>query len=147
MLSHSVLFTCLLLYAPLSFSFSAESGILTAGSSVPGVCGIDSTMTFGFMAGAYGSFSHATLSGVGNIFAILDFHGSTCGSHAMFIVSDMPSDPGRDWLDGVVCNGSSNSSKDASYRYILSSEKAVWSWNSLFGFTVGSSPICSISHH
>jgi hypothetical protein len=113
-------------------------------------CPVIGTMTMiGFSSESFGAYEPVRLTGGKTVDAIEDIHVSaiTCGSSsAVFHASGFSSDPGKDWLISITCDGSDHLGAIASYLYDEPSGRASWAWSSLFGLTRAARITCKIIH-
>lgn len=131
---------------------SSDSGTLTVGrTSLP--CGVGGTQVIsGFIGSLTGSYSPTGLTGGDTVAGIFDNNElpPCLLNQALLSVSGFSSNPGKNWLTSITCNGVKNTASNGSFAYTSSNATATWSWSTQFGLltlSVGSTVSCTIVHN
>jgi hypothetical protein len=123
---------------------NSDSGTLTPGLGGRLCNHVAFTLT-GYLSGNFGTYSPTGLSGGKTVFAIMDFTPSLCSSNESWLeVSGFSSDPGKNWLTSITCNGVQNLASASGYSF--TSGIARWAWGQKFGLSRGAQVSCTIVH-
>lgn len=130
----------------LAIAASTDNGTLTVGIGSGGVCGGFPLIDVGYVAAlSIGSYSPTGLTGGKTVRVLLDY--ASCSLISELNVGGFSSNPGKNWLVSVTCNGVTNSGSAASYFYTAGGV-AGWQWNQQFGFSgSGTTVSCTIVHN
>jgi hypothetical protein len=139
--------TCFL--APLAAVAATDNGTLSAGSYPFGPsCILIPQIAIGYYASLFGSYSPTNLTGGGSVFGVYDVTSFGCFSDfSVLIVNGFTSNPGKNWLTSITCNGVTNATGSAAFTYDSGNGVAYWNWSQFFGFSSASSASCSITHN
>jgi hypothetical protein len=135
-----------------SLAFTAtDIGTLTVGHTavlLPPSMAVCVLLLDGYASG-HGSYSPTGLTGGKVVRGVYDT--STCAGAPMFArfeATTFSSDPGKNWLTSVTCNGVARLVGSSTYTY--SAGQGTWAWSGLFGFpslSPGTNVTCTIVHN